>query len=66
MQRDFFGTKIGLMHERLASPRRAQRPPTAMYWKRGWQLFFAPDFFLANVRQLFHRIGVMFALNRFI
>src|SRR6476661_6923697 len=30
-----------------------QRPPTAMYWKRGWRLFFAPGFFLANVRQLF-------------
>src|SRR5262252_6910895 len=43
-----------------------QRPPTAMYWKRGWQLFFAPGFFLANVRQLFHRVGVMFALNQFI
>ena len=20
-----------------------QRPPTAMYWKRGWQVFFVPD-----------------------
>src|SRR5262245_26957167 len=43
-----------------------QRPPTAMYWKRGWQLFFAPSFLLANLRQFVHRLGVMFALNRFI
>jgi len=43
-----------------------QRPPTAMYWKRGWQLFFAPGFFLANLRQLAYRLGIMFAFNRFI
>lgn len=43
-----------------------QRPPTAMYWKRGWQLFFVPGLVLANVGQLFYRFGVMFALNRFI
>src|SRR5215813_10052031 len=43
-----------------------QRPPTAMYWKRGWQLFFAPGFLLANLRRLAHRLGIMFALNRFI
>src|SRR6185295_10458960 len=43
-----------------------QRPPTAMYWRRGWQLFLAPRFFLSNVRQLGRRLGVMFALNRFI
>lgn len=43
-----------------------QRPPTAMFWKRGWQLFFAPGFLLANGRQLIYRFGVMFALNRFI
>ena len=43
-----------------------QRPPTAMFWKRGWQLFFAPGFLLANLRQLAYRLGVMFALNRFI
>jgi hypothetical protein len=43
-----------------------QRPPTAMFWKRGWQLFLAPRFLLANLRQLGRRLGIMFALNRFI
>ena len=43
-----------------------QRPPTAMFWKRGWQLFFASGFLLANLRQLVYRVGVMLALNRFI
>src|SRR4026208_2332572 len=43
-----------------------QRPPTAMYWKRGWQVFFAPGFLLSNLSSLFRRVGVMFALNRFI
>lgn len=43
-----------------------QRPPTAMYWKRGWQVFFVPRHLLANLRELGRRLGVMFALNRFI
>jgi trehalose 6-phosphate synthase/phosphatase len=43
-----------------------QRPPTAMFWKRGWQLFFAPGYLLTNLRRLVYRLGVMFALNRFI
>src|SRR6185369_1570854 len=43
-----------------------QRPPTAMFWKRGWQVFFTPRFLIVNLRQLARRIAVMFALNRFI
>jgi hypothetical protein len=43
-----------------------QRPPTAIFWKRGWQLFFASGHLLSNLRQLLYRFGVMFALNRFI
>jgi len=29
-----------------------QRPPTAMYWKRGWQMFFKPQRLLTNTRNL--------------
>jgi hypothetical protein len=43
-----------------------QRPPTAMFWKRGWQIFLAPGHLLGNLRQLVYRLGVTFALNRFI
>jgi hypothetical protein len=43
-----------------------QRPPTALYWRRGWQLFFRPRYLGRNLVQLAHRVGVAFALNRFI
>jgi hypothetical protein len=43
-----------------------QRPPTAMYWKRGWQLFFSPRFLFRNLVSFARRLGVAFALNAFI
>ena len=43
-----------------------QRPPTALYWKRGWQVFFRRDRLGANLAGLGRRLGVLFALNRFI
>jgi hypothetical protein len=43
-----------------------QRPPTALYWKRGWQVFLRPQHLGANLAQLGRRIGVLFALNAFI
>ncbi len=43
-----------------------QRPPTALYWRRGWQLFFQPHRLGRNLVQLLRRLGVAFALNRFI
>ncbi len=43
-----------------------QRPPTALYWRRGWQLFFRPRFLGRNVVQLGRRLVSAFALNRFI
>jgi hypothetical protein len=43
-----------------------QRPPTRRYWVRGWQLFLQPQHLGRNLWQLMHRVGVMFALNRFI
>lgn len=43
-----------------------QRPPTALYWKRGWQVFFRPRFFARNIANWFGRVTGEFALNRFI
>ncbi len=43
-----------------------QRPPTRMYWRRGWQVFFNPRFLLSNLFGLARRAVVEFALNRFI
>jgi hypothetical protein len=43
-----------------------QRPPTALYWRRGWELFFRPGFIGRNLAQLARRLVAGFALNRFI
>lgn len=43
-----------------------QRPPTALYWKRGWQVFFRRRHFAANLRAWIERVTNDFALNRFI
>jgi hypothetical protein len=43
-----------------------QRPPTALYWKRGWQVFFRGRYFLPNTANWFRRLAADFALNRFI
>ena len=43
-----------------------QRPPTKMYWKRGWQLFFAPKYLARNIGNWFTRVVSEFAMNRFI
>ena len=43
-----------------------QRPPTRMYWRRGWQVFLTPRFFGRNVVELGRRFFVEFAANRFI
>src|SRR5215510_14039677 len=43
-----------------------QRPPTWLYWKRGWQLFFNPRLFLRNLFVWFGRLWNAFVLNRFI
>jgi len=42
------------------------RPPTRMYWRRGWQAFFSPRFLLRNLLVLFRRGMVEVAGNRFI
>lgn len=43
-----------------------QRPPTAMYWKRGWQVFLRPRYLIHNLVQWFTRVPSDFALNVFI
>lgn len=43
-----------------------QRPPTAMYWKRGWQVFLRPQYLARNIATWFSRVTQEFALNRFI
>src|SRR5262245_21376880 len=40
-----------------------QRPPTHMYWRRGWQAFFAPRFLATNVVGLLRRALVEVAAN---
>jgi hypothetical protein len=43
-----------------------QRPPTRMYWRRGWQVFANPRFVGRNVLEFLRRLVLEFALNRFI
>jgi hypothetical protein len=43
-----------------------QRPPTWMYWKRGWQLFLDPRQLPRNLAVWLGRLSNAFVLNRFI
>jgi len=43
-----------------------QRPPTRMYWRRGWRVFFTGRLVGRNVFELLYRFAVQFAANRFI
>ncbi len=43
-----------------------QRPPTLMYWKRGWQVFLNPRYLFRNTLNWCKRISGEFALNHFI
>src|SRR5262245_13447169 len=43
-----------------------QRPPTALYWRRGWQVFFRPKYLLRNIAHWFARLIDEFGLNHFI
>jgi hypothetical protein len=42
------------------------RPPTALYWRRGWQAFLRRGFRLRNARFWLSRISLDILLNRFI
>ncbi|MCI0398468.1 MAG: hypothetical protein L0322_26550, partial [Chloroflexi bacterium] len=43
-----------------------QRPPTAVYWKRGWQVFFNRRYLARNVVDWFRCVLEDIAFNRFI
>src|SRR5262245_19632025 len=43
-----------------------QRPPTRLYWRRGWQMFLTPRLAGLNAAQLGRRALLEFAANRFI
>src|SRR5215471_18050063 len=43
-----------------------QRPPTAAYWKRGWQVFLQPGHLVRNIAEWFARVPREFGLNLFI
>lgn len=43
-----------------------QRPPTRLYWRRGWQAFFTPRVLARNLVVLARRALVEVAANRFI
>ena len=43
-----------------------QRPPTAVYWRRGWQAFFRKGFRVRNARVWVQRMVTEVAANRFI
>jgi hypothetical protein len=42
------------------------RPPTRMYWRRGWQSFFKAGHLWANVKHLTVRFVRLFLLNAFV
>lgn len=43
-----------------------QRPPTQMYWRRGWQLMFAPKHFVSNAKFILYRVVTIIGGNSFI
>lgn len=42
------------------------RPPTAMYWRRGWAAFFRRGWHIRNATTLARRVALDIAANRFI
>ncbi len=43
-----------------------RRPPTRLYWRRGWQLFFTPRRLPSNLARLGERLWSNFVVQRFI
>src|SRR5262245_13983198 len=43
-----------------------RRPPTRMYWRRGWSVFLTPHFVGSNIVEGGRRFLLAFAANRFI
>src|SRR3954468_1036178 len=45
---------------------RLGRPPTRMYWRRGWRAFASPRYLVRNMLSLGRRVVVDVVLTRFI
>jgi hypothetical protein len=43
-----------------------RRPPTRMYWRRGWSVFLRPHFLATNVLEGLRQLVLAFVANRFI
>src|SRR5438093_11285506 len=43
-----------------------RRPPTRMYWRRGWSVFLTPRFLGTNLVEAGRRFGLAFVANHFI
>jgi hypothetical protein len=43
-----------------------RRPPTRMYWRRGWAVFLTPRFIGTNLLEALRRFVLAFAANQFI
>jgi hypothetical protein len=43
-----------------------RRPPTALYWRRGWQVFLRPGSWLRNLALWLQRVASVFFANSFI
>src|SRR4051794_17389254 len=43
-----------------------RRPPTRMYWRRGWSVFLTPRFIGSNLIVALRRLALSFAANQFI
>ena len=43
-----------------------QRPPTRLYWRRGWEVFLSPRSIGTNLSEFLRRLFLEFAANRFI
>ncbi|MCC7415552.1 MAG: MFS transporter [Acidobacteria bacterium] len=43
-----------------------RRPPTRLYWRRGWSVFLTPAYLRANIVEAVRRFTLAFAANRFI
>jgi hypothetical protein len=43
-----------------------RRPPTRMYWRRGWRIFLKPEVLAGHATEIARRLLLEFAANRFI
>jgi hypothetical protein len=43
-----------------------RRPPTRMYWRRGWSVFLTPRYIGSNLLEALRRLTLSFAANAFI